>query len=421
MSKKLKKALISILLVIMSAFVFVGCQVGITMEDLIDRYDIKARVTYFANGGMFESTPGKDQKEMYYKAGSVATNIGSDDVTVTSGSVSISRPEHVFEGWYFVNVTEGENPAPIGGNLGDAELTEPVDFSVRLQDGDHWYVAAKWQSKEKVNVYLTCDENATIEVDGVTYENDSYVTKFAFESSGIVGQPDLETGPLVTEGYTFLNYYYDKAGTQPVQWPIEKSEEGGDVTVYAKYLTGEWTILRDAEAVKNFFTTGMGAKKNYCIPEDIDCSEESGTIMGRNFAATFEGFGFTIKNLNLKKTAQIKQGNTVSPFGTFQDTACMKNVTFENMSVTYSSVFSFSAYAICSGIKEGASFENVSFDVTMQVSITDGQNIENISKIGETYESNKWLFGGSYATDVEFLATYGGITITDNSKFEINP
>lgn len=424
MSKNFKKLMLSILLVIMSVFTLAGCQIGITMDDIVDMYDIKARVTYFANGGMFESTPGKDQKEMYFKANSVAVNIGTEDVKVTSGSVSISRPEHEFIGWYFVNVTDGENPMPVGGNLGNAELTEAVDFSVRLQEGDHWYVAAKWQSKDKVNVYLSCDADASIAANGTTYQNESYVTKYAFESSGIVGQPDLEAGPLVTEGYTFLNYYYDKAGTQPVKWPLRQSGEG-DVNIYAKYIKGEWDVLRSAEEVKKFFTTNLSTKKNYCLAEDIDCSaESSGTILGRNFAANFDGFGFTIKNLNLQK-ASIKNGGQISLFGTIQATAVMKNVTLENLTLTYKSQFSdenanITAYALCAGVTEGASFENVTFDIKMQVNIGEGR-IENISKIGDTYQSDKWLCGGEYVTDAEFLAAYSGITVTDNSKFEINP
>ena len=415
MSKKLHKALVAILLVLMSVFALVGCQIGITMDDIIDQYNLTARVTYFANGGMFESTPGKDQKEMYFKPGSVAVNIGSDEVAVTSGSVGISRPDHIFDGWYFVEV-EGDETQPVGGNAGKAVLGEKVDFSAELKEGDHWYVAAKWLTKEKVNVYLSCDENTTITYNSKTYKNGDLVNFYNF-TNPTVNEPRQEVFKGIS-GFTYLDYYYDAAGTQPVQWPIEKNADGSDVSIYVKYITGKWTVLRKPSDVTSFLTFDMSGSGNYCISRNIDCANQKASIADRNFAANFEGFGYTIQNLTLEKSG-ITNGSVVSAFGEFQATASMKNVTFENMTVSYESRARdedsmLTMYALCKGAQDGATFENVTFDVTMTMDI-GAATVLNISKVEETYQSAQWLFG-SASTDAEFAAAKG-ITVTADSTF----
>ena len=87
MGRKMKAKLIALLLAILSLFVLAGCSMGESLDEVLDTRDLSPHVTYYANGGLFESN--NAVKDLYYSTGSKALNIGT--VNPISGSVDIKR------------------------------------------------------------------------------------------------------------------------------------------------------------------------------------------------------------------------------------------------------------------------------------------------------------------------------------------
>lgn len=420
MLKTMKRKWISILLVIMSLFVLAGCSFGATLDDVKEQYGLVARVTYYANGGAFEGSDSKTTKDMYYASGAKAVNIGSSEVQILSGTISISRTNYQFGGWYFVTLTEEGEPQK--DENGAIVLGEAVDFSVRLQKDDHWHVAAKWIAKEKLNVYLT--GGVTITYEEQEYTQGSFVKDYNFGVAGEVSEPTREPFKGVS-GFTYIDYYYDEACTQPVEWPVKKSEAGGDVNIYVKYLPGKWTVLRKTNDVKSFFTNGMASANNkYCLSRDVDLDGDSVTLIGKNFACELDGFGFTLKNFTVKRVG-INNTESASLFGAIKASAKMKNITISDVKAEFSLkppagdvIGSYNTYLFCTSVESGVEFTAVKFGGTLTVDAADNTYINNIPKEGETYVMTNYIFGG-WDTDAAFLAEIAGVTIVGTPECTI--
>ena len=76
MRRKLKRAMLLLLSALAALLMLVGCELGMTKEQALSGYDLKASVTYYANGGDFGN--GNTTKEIWYKANSRPLNIGVD-------------------------------------------------------------------------------------------------------------------------------------------------------------------------------------------------------------------------------------------------------------------------------------------------------------------------------------------------------
>ena len=106
MMKKQKSKLIVLFASMVAAFMLGGCSFGETFEEVLAGKELDAQVTYYSNGGEFEGSSNK--KDMYYKSGVKALNIGVD--SVTNGTAQISRKNYQFGGWYYAVLDEEGNP-----------------------------------------------------------------------------------------------------------------------------------------------------------------------------------------------------------------------------------------------------------------------------------------------------------------------
>ncbi len=411
MKRKMKAKLIALLLAILSLFVFAGCSMGESLDEVLDTRNLSPHVTYYANGGLFESN--NAVKDLYYSVGSKALNIGT--VNPISGSVDIKRDGFEIVGWCIAESVDEET--------GICELGEEWDFSTELQEGEHIILAAKWRALVGLKVIMVCDTGDTIAVDKKV-ENDATLQAETFKSGDVIGEIAYDSKDSVTSGatpdtrlftvkdktHTFFSYYWDAECTQEVSWPLTRGEE--QQTVYAKYIRGNWTFVKTADdAYKMFNALKGGVAKSYWICNDINFTKNV-TLEGiTSFAGEIQGNGYTISGLKFSKS--LTQGlNKFSIFGDIKETARITDLTLSNISVNLKlrPNIHTEAYLVFQSIADGATISNVSIAMAETDGfIIDGPDssfVDNINGTGTvTYEN--CLYGG-YSTDERYITESAG-------------
>ncbi len=367
MRKGLKSKILVLLVCLAALFAFAGCSLGITLDEIKEKNNLQAQVTYYAGEGSFEDK--KNTKVIYYQNDTPVV-----DVSKQSG-MTVERTEFEFIGWYYVVMDEsGETPTPQWEN--EAEKiplvgNEQVDFSKKIQSGEHLHIAAKWQGKEKLNILLACDSEAEIKANGVTYKNGDTLKSIPYEKGSDKAE---QPSDVIDENgrYQFVLYYEDAECRTPIDFEIEKTKgEALGHTIYAKFISSEWIIIRDKEGVKDLFEEPTQGKKYY-LARDINASTTVKPMA--SLACEIEGNGYTISNLKVSNGTKpqdqiggnIGSSTTVAMLGKITATAKIRNLTFENVKITYAlsalaSSMSTHLYFVCESVESGAQIENVAF------------------------------------------------------------
>lgn len=401
MKRKTKGKLLLTLLAIASTCLFAGCAERLTKEDIYEKYDLTSQVTYYANGGEFENR--QMTKQMGYKEGSRVLNLGVDTVT-SNDKVSISYAEHTIIGWYEVEMKNGE-PVYLDEEKGIVKLTDKVvSFDERIDSGEEWHIGMKWKEYAKISFKLVCEDPSEriVGEDGKEYSNGDEVKTRSFYYKE---WKEINAAPFTAKdnSHTFLSYYYDEECTQPVETEIAEQEE--NLTLYAKYLTGNWSIVKNKNDFQSAFVNmGKPMGKNAAgiyLASNIDCTGLTFSPIAM-FQNKFNGNGYTVSNMTVEQI-KIIGGRTVSTFGDIKEAAVIEDVTFENLQLELSSMqnATFEAYYVFTSVEDGATISNVSISGTMKVITADNSYVSNLEG-GYT----NYLFGG-YATDAE----YTGITV----------
>lgn len=407
MKRKFKTKLLVFFSAVLSLLILGGCRMGDSLNDVKDKYNLSAQVTYYSNGGVFES--GKSEKVLYYSAGAKALNIGT--ITPSSGSVGISYDGYELVGWYHVDKV-------IDAEKGLFELGEEVNFSQPLQENEEWTVAAKWRLIQGLKIVMVCEENENVEVGSYVNNNasvDESVT--SFKNGDVIGEiyydksdkltssatPDSRLFKVKDSAYTFYAYYLDEACTQEVSFPLTRGEE--QLTVYAKYITGNWTFVSTVLDVNQMFSAlRYGAEKNYWICNDINCQTTVAPIV--EFAGQIKGNGYTLSNLKVTET--ISAGSNFALFGDIQETAKISDLTIENvtMSCTFRTGFKADVYFAFRSLAAGAEVSNVTLQGTLTVNGASGYGVNN-AETDETGDYKNCLYGG-FETDEAYIAQTNG-------------
>ncbi len=457
MKKKSKSKLIILLSAMVSTFFLGGCAIRESLDDILAKYDLTARVTYYSNGGAFDGTP--DIKDIYYKEGALALDIGNEDIKVNSGTATISRSKFMLTGWYYA-VDENKDGEPDyadankdgipdcqvdtdkdgtpdyldkdadGDGIEDKErvtienvykLGEAVDFSKPLQAGDHWQIIAGWQPDVKVQVLLCSPdlaEGETITVHskddtGASYKNGDVIeTRIYDKDTGKLGKKDA---PFTAKNrsFTFLEYYMDKDCTTPVQWPLERAEgQEKDTLIYAKYIKGDWEVVSSVSDVKDMFG-GLTTTIRYWLLNDIDMGGETITLSQNMTNCEIRGNNYTISNLKVLKTS-LQKGK-IGLFGDISASAKLTDFTVSDLELTYRLLptTTLSLYFAFSSLAEGATVQNVNLKGSWVIEKEPGWAIQNM--IGDSDFTN-CLYGG-YATDNEYSDNVSnGFKINDGAE-----
>jgi hypothetical protein len=212
---------------------------------------------------------------------------------------------------------------------------------------------------------------------------------------------------------TFVEFTMNAEGTEAVVWPIQRPDDGTNVTIYAKYIAGVWTLLRNAEDVKALFSSDSALGNAYYLMNDIDC--EGLTRAPINiFNSQLQGNGYTIRNLVFEKSgnAALAAGAKASMFGTIKKSAIIENVTFENVIMNYTvrPGAGVETYLVYTAMEAGANIKNVAIHATMNVTLGKDAYLINDASVN-------WKYGG-VESDAAFEAENLDAFITDTCKFE---
>lgn len=419
MRRSWKRFLTIILLALSSLFVLAGCKIGKdSLDEILDKNELEAVVTYYANGGEFENT--LDVKNLYYKAGVQPLDIREQGVTA---NIYVENYGFVFEGWYHAETNgNGEVVFEEGSDCPKASSI-PADFTQYLQKGDHWTLVAVWQVEACVKVQVAGRDfsgDETLTIDGKSYGVGDVVKEYNFSNDKVNKPRRLNDFETDDKAYTFVEFYSDSACTQVCEWPIVR--EDGDVIVYARYIEGNWKVVKDAAGVSTMFGTGVSANDKYLIINDIDCSSTSVAAMSvKNFAGTVQGDGKSFKISGLKVTYDINNQatSTASLFGKIQSTAVIKDVAFDNIQITYKTAYLTTelevlVYLLYTSLSAGATVDNVKITGTLSVEYKGkASELTNITPDGNGGYTG-WFAGetevGAETAKAGFDAS--GVTIT---------
>lgn len=446
MTKKLKILLITVmgLIAVICASLAAGCNFGMTVDEIKDKFNLTAQVTYFlnldgGNGGAFND--GLYIKNIYYQEGEVPLNL--DGVTpTTSGSSALKLNEGFnFSGWYRVELKDGKplyadgtvfdeaDTETYDANKGMMQSDDPFDFTKPLEKDEHVYICGGFFEDVKLRLKLLYedepfdlqvtvkDENGadvkkTIEegefIDGLSYNIPKKNTGLS-DITNIISIKDCTVTGLF-ESDDEEKDFAQRTFTPFTSWPItypEPDENGdySDVVLYVKVLKGNYTLLRTPTDVRSMFARGTSNK--YYLMNDID----GGGLQISNLAS-FSGEiyggkdGRTVKNFVVAGSSALGNGSRVAMFGEIRSGAKFKNVSFEDMTVKFTvdgnsirqvdASVNFIAYSI----QDGVTFENFSVSGSLEIKLSHETN----SLVTSTTEDS-WLFGDKDD------ATYKEITV----------
>lgn len=430
MRKSWKWKLVGILTAVMGLCFLTGCKFRKSFEDILNKHDLVASITYHMNQS--EITIGdkyEDKKTLYYKENSPALDLGASNVEISAPEVKLNYNANKYKllGWYEADLdANGQVQTDVYGNV----LLKDTQFdlaSLRLQKDDNFVVYAKWQRLEVVLVQLVCDEDAVLQdSDGNEYRNGDVIKDYAFRNGSCEYPRALFADK--NKAYTFTEFYKTNDVTTLANmmrkddtnsWPIVKTT-GQDTTIYAHYIEGEYTVIKDATGVSNFFKGAGKSSANYYLLYDIDCSSLTTSISPiTSFAAKFYGNGYTISNVTVLKE-NVNQ-EEISLFGDVKENALIKDVTFENISVTYE-IYGMKDYIqvfwLFNSCVDVATFENVTFtNATLQINRANPSRttISNLY-VNEAWTKEHYLYGGK-SVDTDYPVN--GVTYTSMPTLKV--
>ncbi|MBQ2768895.1 MAG: hypothetical protein IJF44_02840 [Clostridia bacterium] len=428
MRKKLKNAWILLLTALAALLVLAGCSFGVSLESLKEDYNLTAQVTYYANGEFAKFAPNNEkEKDIYYSSNSPVF-----EITEESGKIQIGYEKYLFDGWYHIATDDDGKLIESGEYEYEGEvfklyqLGEKVDFSKRIQEGEHWKIAAKWKRDIKVQVQFVYEADAerefAVDSSAITDKENPLFGKTSIKTGETLFFEEFDNYSKVTEKYlegsmkkikfseadpcTALAYYTDPACTQLLEGDIEAlPNQEEDTVIYAKFIEGKWSVVKTSDDVKSMMTNLYSGERYYLF-NDIDYT--GAALKPSNFGAELQGNGHTIRGL---KFVVAQENTTYSIFRDIRATAIMENVSFEDVSLDINMhTQSTSHYFVCNSIADGAVVNNVSVQGKMTIAVTlEETKIENM-KDG----FDKALFGG-FENDAAYYAQYpGGFTVVGN-------
>lgn len=423
MNSKARKICLLIGLLVILATLLTACQLNDTLDDKLEQYNLKAKITYNANGG---SVNGNEltSADIYYKEGDKAFNAGIGDKI--DGTFSVIRENYTLIGWFYPQKNE-DGSLKYNERTNLVELGDAFDFATYVaKAGDEIELYAKWAKNQSIKYVLASE--SLIDNQLVYTMDDKTITKLAYrqiqddedeiayEESYVIESEEFgiyssieerDDDPLggVAKNYSFVGYYSDAECTTPVKWPISRTDSGEDITVYAKYLPSEWTVVSTKDEFASIFTKKNNSGKYY-LKNDIDgAGKKINLISDKTFSGVIMGNGFTASNFVFTQTG-ITMAN-LAMFGEIKSGAVIENITFKDfsMSLTASKNARITAYFLALSIANDATFTNVVLDGG---SMTVNLGASNSMWLNKPIDSNVCpLYQGSDGTSID------GLTITN--------
>lgn len=450
MSKSTKiKLLIILAAICCTAALFAGCTGELKANGFLEQNNaLNQQVTYYSNGGYFDDKDNALEKNIYYHVGDMVIT----DFDSIEGK-SIKRADYIFNGWYYAVTTDKTdkdgNPELDGeGKRVQVPVFEdkdkkivkasekPLETDKKMTANTHLYVCASWKDDVKLQIKLVSDTDVNFTVDGETKTvKDGELIKSQKFLGGTV-TIGKNAPATTTDNVTFLQYYTDAKCQTPAPNAIQKpvgDDAEEQATIYAKYITGKWDVVRTAEDVGNMFYYMYESNRRFYILNDIDCAGISLNPVAHDNYTTdvdsyIEGNNCTLENLKIgySQGTGITAGGTYSIFGTLGENARIKDLTLDGVTLTYSTRVTVNGFYFFCSADNGATFENFKIkNAEMKVDHSEGVMVMNIQKIGDSYQSNHWLFGNvtddsNYTKMAEGQLTIDGLKLTVGGAEVVN-
>ena len=390
-----------ILIVCMFAALTAGCVMG---EGSLDDYlkdngaEIQC-VTYYGNGGTFNENDTKTVMDVYYKPDSYI-------ISSQQEKFSVNRIFYDFDAWYYGQL-DGEGK-PVLDKDGNLILTsKKLGDKEKIAAGEHKYVGAKWNAKVALEIYLVADGFDVTSGDTV-YKNGDKLKTVNFGSDKYYGLSE-KTDAVAAKDATFLSFYSDEACTNPITSVAKPGEANAEnVKIYAKYLQGKWTVVRNATNVVTMFNNSSNGGNYYLFTSEpngeIDCTGRKISLSSYNFNIKIEGNGVTIRNLKFESLGI--SGGPYSIFGRFAAEAKIKDLTIKDIEVSVTAKSNLNGLYLVTHGNDGADISGLKIE-NASLSVTSASLILNI----QNNNTDNWLFGG-YETDDMYLTEKAGIKVT---------
>lgn len=418
MKNKTKIKIMALAAVAAAAATLAGCKIGETSvaSFLKDKKAENQAVTYYGNGGWFNNNTGITVKNLYYPVGeTVITDF--DKIS----KLSVSRTNYVFGGWYYAQLDADGKPVMSDDGKTALISENKVDIGVemKIEAGQHLYFCAKWLEDVKISFELVSEDGGDITVAGNKIKNGEVVGARNFGTQNAINLTN-RTSPADSSDYTFYDYYEDKACTRRFSGLVPKPDGNEDVKLYAKYIKGKWTMVRDSSEVQNMLNRIDREESFYLYPDDgkteIDCSNLGVlSLFNGDCNAKIKGNGVTVSGVKYSQSS-ISQYSEYSAFGTLTEKAEISDITFKNMTVAAAvKGKNTKLFLICTRARAGAEINNVTFE-NLTFTITAGaenapDNVAYDAGSGK-YSSDNWLCGGE-GSDEKFFAKFTGLTVVN--------
>ena len=342
-----------------------------TPYEVNDRENYTVSVQFNANGGEFDTgleviTDTFNIASMPATDGNVSLALLDPDDTNRAEHFKPVLNGYTLVGWYkncTVNA-DGTKTYSEPWNFETDRLTLPVSGSYTATQPQLTLYAA-WAPICTVEFYY-CDAPDTV----------AHTLKLEGSIGGQITMPvwSEKTGTITMnsipkrENYTFTKAYLDAARTQPIEGatydhPAKLNVADGTITdsvlkVYLDWQEGNWFHIYNAEQ----FVKNASVKGHYVLMNDLDFADANWptSLTTGDFAGTIEGNGHTIRNVKVTQTNTSKAN--VGLFGVLSDTAVIRNLKLENITVTIEKgtrLAGTSYGVLCGTRKDAAKLEGV--------------------------------------------------------------
>ncbi len=237
---------------------------------------------------------------------------------------------------------------------------------------------------------------------------------------------DTEHTP-VRENSTFYGYYADETSaaersktqldwsslTYPSADTIIDHERFPETKVYLAYVEGSWEIVRTADGLN----AALGGNRSVWLDNNIEFTDTvkfSAANCSRAYTGEFNGNGHTVSGINVApvQTGAFVPNTGCGIFGRLTATAYVHDVTFENVSITFSTK-SESSSTLYAGLFAGYAEAGARI---ARVTVTGTLTIGNIEK-PECFEAHAFIGNNRGAMIEEESTHYDDITLVDPSGY----
>ena len=255
------------------------------------------------------------------------------------------------DGWYTAKLDE--NGKPIKDENGRVQVDRKWDFKNDVVTSN-------------MTLYANFRKNVTFTVIVEGGEN----KVFNGAPGDELKRPTRKTHIPSKEGYTFIDYYTDETYTTKFTFPYTYTDE--NAKCYAKFIEGEWQLIETVDDFMGLIVADI-TQNMYVLADELDFTGvefvdlNKTVFFGRDLNAKFYGNGCVFKNMTVEmKVRSGSENYAYSLFKTIGERAEIKDVTFENLKVSITTISGVSLPTdevafFANTIEAGAKIENVAF------------------------------------------------------------